>query len=139
MKVKDDGWTPRLRGNIYCSPRCGGARGYCTYEQYIKAVRAGRALAKRLGKGWRGEIHENLGWHFKAVHVKTGVMVHDHGHGSHKSFWATTPYNTAPQQFHHTDTTPAKAVRGMLAQMDAITKLQITLQAELSTKLHFRG
>lgn len=42
-------WTPRRRGLIYCAPACGAG---CTAAQHAHAVRLGRALARRLGRGW---------------------------------------------------------------------------------------
>lgn len=60
----DKAWTPRRRGAIYCSPRCG--RG-CTFAEYQSATRDAKALAKRLGAGWRTDVWENMGWHYRAL------------------------------------------------------------------------
>lgn len=58
-------WKPRLRGNIYCAPACGGN---CTRSDYEKAVRAADALIRKLrGNGWKPLVWENLGWHYKVV------------------------------------------------------------------------
>jgi hypothetical protein len=60
-----DWWTPIRRGKIYCSPGCG--RG-CTVAEHDEAVAAGERLVHRLkGKGWHAIIHENMGWHYRAV------------------------------------------------------------------------
>lgn len=47
-----------------CARWCG--RG-CTEAEYLDAKKKGAALAKKLGKGWKPEICENLGWHYRAV------------------------------------------------------------------------
>ncbi len=58
------GWKPRRKGEVFCSPRCGGG---CTYVAYQKARIEGVALAKKMGPGWDCIFWENLGWHYKAV------------------------------------------------------------------------
>ena len=63
----DDRWTPVARGDIYCSPGCGGVKGYCTKAMYDKALRNAKRVAKELGDGWEVELHENLGWWWKVV------------------------------------------------------------------------
>ena len=53
-------WKPVLRaGGIYCSTACGGG---CTKAAYDSAVKQAAALAKKMGKGWKTHVHENLGW-----------------------------------------------------------------------------
>jgi hypothetical protein len=56
-------WKPVRKGTIYCAPACG--RG-CTYVEYQQAKANAENLKRRLnGKGWKIEVYENLGWHFK--------------------------------------------------------------------------
>lgn len=57
-------WKPRRHGAIYCAPACGGK---CTWEAYQAAKRNARGLARRMGKGWKTRVHENLGWHFNVI------------------------------------------------------------------------
>ena|SRR5580704_13992510 len=65
-KTTNPDWTPRhLPGGIYCSPACAGARGFCTEAAYNHANKEAEKLAKRLGDGWKVEIWENLGWHYR--------------------------------------------------------------------------
>jgi hypothetical protein len=52
---------PVLRGKIYCSPWCGGG---CTKAAHDSCVTKAKTLAKRMGKGWKIRVHENLGWHW---------------------------------------------------------------------------
>lgn len=59
------GWAkPVRRGETYCAPFCG--RG-CLWASYKEAVSRADQLAHLLGKGWRPVVHENLGWHWRAV------------------------------------------------------------------------
>jgi hypothetical protein len=54
-------WKPRLRGKIYCSSACGHR---CTKHDYDDAVKNAKALAKKLGYGWKTRVWENMGWHY---------------------------------------------------------------------------
>ena len=48
-------------GLIYCAPWCGGRCKKADFDQATTAA----ALAKRLGAGWKAEVWENLGWHWR--------------------------------------------------------------------------
>ena len=52
--------TTKLRCSRWCG--CG-----CTQAQYERAVADGKALLLTLGRGWRIDVWENGGWHYKAV------------------------------------------------------------------------
>ena len=74
-----------------CAKWCG--RG-CTEREWKEAVKAGRALAKACGPGWKARIHENLGWHYSAQYGKgfmhdPGVLVYDgeYLYGADRSFF----------------------------------------------------
>lgn len=94
-----NGWTPRRRGEVYCSTLCGGG---CTHAEYLAAKRHGRALALELGKGWTWRVWENLGWHYEAI--KGEAAVHEHrsvrgkGHRSVTVFFNCTPQVVANGQ-----------------------------------------
>jgi len=62
----DKGWKPRWNKRVgtYCSPRCGAG---CTRAAWREAFQAGKALAEKMGTGWKWVVWENLGWHYKAV------------------------------------------------------------------------
>jgi hypothetical protein len=62
-----DEWTPRLVGNVFCSPACGGD---CKKADFDNSTEAARMLAAQLGRGWIPRVWENLGWHFE---VNKGV------------------------------------------------------------------
>lgn len=67
-------WEPRRYGpGLYCAPACG--RG-CTWDEYQEATRQAEALCRRLGPGWKSVVHENLGWHWKAVFEDGRVQLH---------------------------------------------------------------
>lgn len=57
-------WVPVRHGKIYCAPGCGAG---CTWAAYQRAEREARALARRLGKGWRPVVFENKGWSLHVV------------------------------------------------------------------------
>lgn len=65
--VKCGDWTPRLRHGIYCSPACGGARGFCTKAAFDRVNKEAKSLAEKLGDGWEIQIWENLGWHYRVI------------------------------------------------------------------------
>jgi hypothetical protein len=72
-------WTPVSRGGLYCSPACGAG---CTRKEYDRAVRDADRLVRRLrGSGWRAEVWENLGWHFRAVSGTVQVTGDRRGEG----------------------------------------------------------
>lgn len=61
------------RSDRKCAKWCG--RG-CTVGMYLDAKEKGAALAKKLGKGWKPRIFENLGWHYEAVDKSGFWKVH---------------------------------------------------------------
>jgi hypothetical protein len=71
--VAFDRLKPRLRGEIYCSPSCGGG---CTLAAYEKATTTSRDLAAELGAGWSPNVWENLGWHCSVTSPCGRVTVH---------------------------------------------------------------
>jgi hypothetical protein len=56
-------WKAVRRGDVYCAPACGGG---CTWAKYQEARRLATNLARRLGRGWKPALSENLGWHYHA-------------------------------------------------------------------------
>lgn len=69
-------WTPVLKGDTYCSPRCGGQ---CTKASYDRAVTDSETLARQLGEGWKGLVWENLGWFWSVSRGR--ITVHRSSHG----------------------------------------------------------
>ena len=66
-------WEPELRGEIYCSPACGGG---CTKERHDEATEAAAGLALRLGRRWTPRVWENLGWHYCVISPCGRIKVH---------------------------------------------------------------
>ena len=69
-KKMRDTWKPIRCGVIYCSSECGAN---CTFADYQSAHRNARKLCKKLGKGWKPVVHENLGWHYRAMRGSVAV------------------------------------------------------------------
>lgn len=76
MTLKSDRWNPRLRGETYCSPACGGKKGFCTLAAYEKATARALEVVADLGPGWKPEVFENLGWHCSVVSLCRRISVH---------------------------------------------------------------
>lgn len=62
-----DRWTPKLNGEIYCSPACGFG---CKKADFDRAFALANALAVNLGPGWQPKVWENGGWYWE---VKKGA------------------------------------------------------------------
>jgi hypothetical protein len=70
-------WVARRRGRIYCAPACG--RG-CTFAEYKEALKRSRAVASRLGPGWKPVVHENMGWHYYVSSPGGFISVFENAH-----------------------------------------------------------
>jgi hypothetical protein len=104
-------WTPVLRGDIYCAPACGGK---CTLAQHRAVTKAATTVARRLGRGWRPEVWENLGW-FGAAVTKCGrLKVHLKDHGRFVAFLG--PRESVGGDFVGTGDTPEAAILDVLAR-----------------------
>lgn len=102
-----------------CAPWCGAG---CTETEWQTATSRAETLAAYLGHGWKAEVWENLGWHWKVVHV-SGVEVYPHQHrGEVVSYWAnlnTDKDIMKGRQFHASAKTAHDAVRSVTAQVRA--------------------
>lgn len=118
METKRD-WTPILKDGVYCSPACGGGKGICDKSKYDLAVKKSKALAKKLGKGWKPYVLENLGWFWGAS--KGPCNVTPSGERCFTAYLNVTP------QFIERNIDPRIAVKTVLADFDQyITSLQKT-------------
>ena len=104
--MKTLSWEPIRSGSTYCAPACG--RG-CTFKEHATAMIKAKRLAGRLGKGWSPFVHENLGWHYRAVREECAV--HENGP---RHYWANL--NFGGRQFHATATTPKAAIKKALTE-----------------------
>lgn len=57
-------WKPRRIGDRYCAPACGNG---CTHQEYTEATEKAKALAFICGNGWKPDVWENLGWHYRVI------------------------------------------------------------------------
>ena len=71
-------WKPVLNGAIYCAPACGGG---CTVAAHDLAKTRAADLAQIMGEGWKPEVWENLGWHYKVVSPCGRWKIHPHHYG----------------------------------------------------------
>jgi hypothetical protein len=108
-------WTPVRSGHIYCSMNACG-RG-CTWAEHQSAQRKGRALVKKLGRGWKVRVWENLGWHHSAVAIGVNATVYEDGK---RRFWADTHFGD--RQFHAYGTSPKAAVKNAVAQAKSVAR-----------------
>ena len=129
-------WKPVLRaGGIYCSTACGGG---CTKAAYDSAVKQAAALAKKMGKGWKPFVHENLGWHYRVAKGRPA-------HGHHCGFLEITPphisngeytawVQTSPQ-FIFRNKDPKKALHEAVKAFDEHLRGLNELRATIGTLL----
>lgn len=66
-------WKAKKKGDVYCAPACG--RG-CTVAEHKLAKSRAKTLAKRMGKGWKKRVWENMGWHYSVISPCGRVKVH---------------------------------------------------------------
>lgn len=85
MSADPRDWTPVRNGGVFCSPGCG--RG-CTWMEHEQALEDAHRLAKGLGPGWKPEVWENMGWHFRAVSDDGRWKVHGAYAGGRDGFHA---------------------------------------------------
>ena len=108
-------WKAVHRGRIYCAPVCGAN---CTWAAFQDATAKAKALAKLLGKGWKPDVHENMGWYWGAKKGVMSVSASNHRGGNRSLPGTYTCYcNTSPQ-FLGKGTTPRKAVTEAINALD---------------------
>lgn len=131
-KPKPLSWKARRQGTIYCAPACG--RG-CTKKEHDLAQERGRKLAKRLstkkvGLGkWTVLVHENLGWHYRAVSPCGRIKVHENRYqGKVDSYTAfINEVGRTGGRWAESGDTPAEAMKNVIqtavAARDSIAAL----------------
>lgn len=131
--VRDLSWDPIHKGEIYCSPACGG---HCTWAAYQDAERKAKALALLLGKGWVPCVWENLGWHWAAQTADGLMKVHPNVYRDKTvSYTAFFGAGSGGQWAVHNDDPEAAVADALaLAQKEAerISKLVATYQLTVS-------
>jgi hypothetical protein len=113
-KSKSLSWKPVSNGAIYCAPACGCG---CTLAAYRQAHQDARELCKRLGKGWKPRVWENMGWHYCAIGADGYLKVHPNKYSrkveSYTAFLATEPDSDGGKWAESGDT-PEEAIANML-------------------------
>lgn len=71
--MKTLSWKPVRKGRLYCAPACG--RG-CTKQEHNRAIYQARKLRDRMGKRWRINIWENMGWHYRVISPCGRIYLH---------------------------------------------------------------
>lgn len=136
--MKKLSWTPIRTGKTYCAPACGGR---CTHAAYVQTKRRAAVLCKKLGRGWKPEVWENLGWHFAAT--KGGLRVYGGqkiSPRSRKTSWTAIwncPENTGGSfglSYSISAYTPRGAVRLILALMQVTRNTLNSTIAELEIR-----
>lgn len=95
-----------------CARWCGAG---CTKEQYDQARRRAKALAKRLGPGWKTFVYENMGWHYNVVSKCGRIKVHEHV--SEKGYYTAFFGDPGPGgQWYAHGRTPQQALASVVAQ-----------------------
>jgi hypothetical protein len=83
--LRKEGWTPVRKGDVYCSPFCGGN---CKLSDWIEAKEATKKVIKELsrayGSVWKARVHENLGWYATVRHASGHLSV---SLGSYNRVW----------------------------------------------------
>ena len=100
-----------MKNEIKCAKWCGNG---CTRKEYEEAEINALVLANRLGKGWKPDVWENLGWHYAAR--RGGVRVIPHMYGPDRRYTAFLNYKKSPGgRWVATAATPETAVAEALA------------------------
>ena len=116
--TKELSWKPVRRGNIYCSSACGAS---CKLADYNRCVRQAKALAKRMGPGWKTSVDENMHWYYSVYKGESS----SHARG----FFEITPpqlkggeytaWVQSSPQFVESHVDPNTALRMAVKQFDA--------------------
>ena len=87
---KKGAWTPKLKGDIYCSPACGGD---CTIHAYNEAqLKAYKLVARMKTKGWKIHVHENLGWHWRITRDNGRITISEVSSGKYECSFSTSEH-----------------------------------------------
>lgn len=112
-----DAWIPIRNGIYYCSKACGGR---CKIVDFDRAGILARKLVDLLGEGWEPHVHENLGWHYAAIHTASGLRLSEFRHPrpleSPVCSWNVT---TGTMITGNSQKSPQDAVASVVAQFQA--------------------
>lgn len=111
----DPRWTPILKGDIFCSPSCGGN---CKKSAYDEALQASNIVASLLGEGWTPQVYENLGWYWQVVKGNIEVIHSNNGYSAILQF----SLDEENYYFRSDDLEPRKAVEKVRNQLHEIIR-----------------
>lgn len=125
---RGDRWTPKLKGNVFCSPACGFG---CKKADFDRASARANALAANLGPGWQPDVWENGGWYWE---VKKGAATvrpdDDDGFVADIRFSLDDVHETCVREAR---ADPREAVEAVIAVLDR--KVAVLKRALLSVSL----
>lgn len=115
-------WTPRRRGDVYCSPACGGN---CTFKAFNSATFKASLLCEKLGAGWEPDVWENLGWHHAVISPCRRIRLSG-GYGQYIAF--LTEKGESGGRYVADGRTPKSAIRACVAEAKAdLAKIGATI------------
>lgn len=113
----------KRKGERFCCPGCG--RG-CTWDEYLRAVKAAKKLIDRLGPGWVARVWDNLGWHYSAELAEARLSVSVYTHKRETTYHVLMHYeaDAGGGVWHASAPTPEAAIQLTLesAQKELDTK-----------------
>lgn len=120
---KGDQWTPKLHGDIFCSPACGGR---CKKVDYNRATELASRIASQMGRGWTPRIWENLGWHFEVN--KDCATISPDRNGQYRASIHFSIIDMMNSSITETDSDPRVAMQRAIEVLnDKVSKLKRTL------------
>lgn len=124
------GWTPILKGDVYCSPACGCG---CKKAAYDKVVASANALVATLGYGWEPNVWENCMWYYQVTKGDATVTLNRDGYQA--EIEADYIADGHILSIRETDTDPRRAVEKLTLRLTEIiarlsrAKASVTLEA----------
>jgi hypothetical protein len=122
---KGDRWTPKLQGDVFCSPACGGG---CKKADFDRANEVAKALASMMGHGWAPRVWENLGWHFEVAKGCATICLETSG-----QYTASIRFSLSDKvesYIAETDSDPRAAMRRVMVDLEGtIARLKRSLDS----------
>lgn len=113
--VADNGWTPQLVGDTFCSPNCGCR---CTKEDFDTATALAQSIVANLGAGWEPHVWENLGWHGDARRGESRVSLLPDGH--YAATVSLSKANTSLANITASSGSPEAALAAAVNQLESL-------------------
>jgi hypothetical protein len=114
-------WEPIRKGEIYCSTACGCK---CTWSAYKRAHANGKALAKKLGKGWKVRVWENIGWHWEVTNEVVRVSQSKQDKSYHCMLEPHYAWFGYPQSYSTPEQAISATVKMAKKEIDKVIKIR---------------